>query len=66
MADTVLCHFTRKSGPHPAAEASTPCCSSHLKPLCCLHYRHTHFVETGCSCCPDGIAIRAEMEASRG
>lgn len=27
-----------------------PCCSSHKVPLCCRHYRRTHFVEVG-RCC---------------
>lgn len=35
----------------PANPAHTPCCSSHGKPLCCKHYKHFHFVETGPNPC---------------
>ena len=59
------CHFTQKMGEHPADPRFTPCCSSHNHPLCCYHYRWSHFVETGCDCCPDGIKIRAEMAARK-
>lgn len=49
----------------------TPCCSSHGKVLCCRCYRLSHFVETGCECCPDGRETRARHglpagEASTG
>jgi len=27
-----------------------PCCSSHGKPLCCKHYRSTHFVDEAFPC----------------
>ena len=63
-ATVVLCRFTRDGRKHAASLRSTPCCTSHLKPLCCFCYRRTHFVETGCNCCPDGRAIRAEMAAA--
>lgn len=58
---TVACHFTKKFGEHPADPRYTPCCSSHGKPLCCHHYRWSHFVETGCDCCLDGIEIKARI-----
>ncbi|HEY6793925.1 MAG TPA: DUF4326 domain-containing protein [Kineosporiaceae bacterium] len=59
-----LCRFTRGGQRHPADARYTPCCSSHGADLCCRCYRLTHFVETGCDCCPDGITIRAAMAAS--
>ena len=35
----------------PAHPVHTPCCSSHGKALCCKHYKHFHFVETGPTPC---------------
>ena len=58
----VMCYFS-KTGEHPAAASSTPCCSSHGKPMCCFHYRRSHFVETGCDCCADGRHIKAVIAA---
>lgn len=40
-----LCTYPGAGANHYAQPEHTPCCSSHERSLCCLHYSKAHFVE---------------------